>query len=79
MQIAMLEFGDTLEKSIYEFGLNFLKFLIDLGEAKFGSQSYFFEKPGVFILQWFFVLLPYLIGLLIWSIRYLWRTIKLKI
>jgi hypothetical protein len=64
---------NKFSKSLLE---NYLIALVYLGGHYFKDESYFFQKPGFMILEWLFVLSPYVAWVLIWSFRMLTRNIR---
>jgi hypothetical protein len=61
------------EKTSFEIIFKFLQALLYVGERHFGNESYFFEGRGLMLLEWLFILAPYIIGFTIWSIRIIFR------
>ncbi|MDI6852144.1 MAG: hypothetical protein QME75_00880 [Deltaproteobacteria bacterium] len=61
------------EKTSFKIIFNFIRTLIYVGERYFGNKSYFFEGRGLMLLEWLFILAPYIIGFTIWSIRIIFR------
>ncbi len=72
-KIIVFLFPDP-ERTSMEIIFKFLEMLVYLGERHFDNEGFFFEGKGMMLLEWLFVLLPYIIGFVIWSIKMLVRN-----
>ena len=77
LQIIIAFLIPNPEKLSMELIVGFYKLLFSWGENYFNNGSYFFEKQGLMLLEWLFILSPYIIGFMIWSIKMIYRNIRL--